>query len=55
VKEKMEIIRNLFNGKRIIVGRDTMDHIKGVKHKLFAFQRFLEMHPEWHNKAGFDL
>ena len=47
----MESIRELFPGKKIIVGRDKLDHIKGVQHKLNAFEKFLQAFPEWRNKA----
>lgn len=47
VANKIATIRELFNGKRIIIGRDKLDNTKGVLHKFAAFERFLEMHPEW--------
>ena len=34
VQEKMLQIKDLFKGKRIIVGSDSMEHTKGVKQKL---------------------
>lgn len=52
VQEKVKHIRQLFYGKKVIVGRDTMDHVKGIQHKLNAFEKFLEMHPEWQNKVA---
>ncbi|KAI9330622.1 glycosyltransferase family 20-domain-containing protein [Obelidium mucronatum] len=51
VKEKMAAIRELYAGKLIIVGRDKVDHIKGVEHKLFAFEKFLILYPEWRNRV----
>ncbi|KAJ3120370.1 threalose-6-phosphate phosphatase [Nowakowskiella sp. JEL0407] len=51
VKEKAKTIRDLYAGKKIIVGRDKLDHIKGVQHKLNAFEKFLETYPEWQNKV----
>ena len=32
---------------RVIVGRDKLDWIKGVREKLLAFELFLDQHPEW--------
>jgi HAD superfamily hydrolase (TIGR01484 family) len=52
VKEKMKLIGGLFQGKKVIVGRDTMDHVKGIQHKLDAFEKFLELYPEWHEKVA---
>ena len=28
-----------------------MDHIKGVQHKLNAYERFLRLYPDWQNKV----
>lgn len=43
----------MYAGKKIIVGRDKLDHIKGVQHKLNAYEKFLEMYPEWQNKVQY--
>jgi trehalose-6-phosphate synthase len=51
VQEKISAIRELYAGKKIIIGRDKLDHIKGVLHKLNAFEKFLTMYPEWQNKV----
>jgi trehalose-6-phosphate synthase len=36
---------------KILVGRDKLDFVKGVRQKLLAFEKFLEKHPEWHGKV----
>lgn len=36
---------------QIIVGRDKLDEIQGVKHKLTAFEHFLEKFPTWQGKV----
>ncbi|KAF9583769.1 threalose-6-phosphate phosphatase [Lunasporangiospora selenospora] len=46
VLPKMEAIRNTYKGKRIIVGRDKLDLVKGVQQKLQAFEKFLNDYPE---------
>jgi len=51
VEEKVKGIRELYAGKKIIVGRDRLDSVRGVKQKLQAFERFLEDYPEWHGKV----
>ncbi|KAF9930311.1 threalose-6-phosphate phosphatase [Linnemannia zychae] len=43
---KMEAIRKTYKGKRIIVGRDKLDPVKGVLQKLRAFEKFLNDYPE---------
>ncbi|KAI8918785.1 glycosyltransferase family 20-domain-containing protein [Entophlyctis helioformis] len=52
VQQKIKSIRELFPGKRIIIGRDKLDHIKGVQHKLNSFEKFLQLFPEWQNKVA---
>lgn len=34
----------------LIVGRDKLDEIQGVRHKIQAFETFLEKHPEYLGK-----
>lgn len=34
------------NGMKIIIGRDKLDHVKGVLHKIRAFGEFLRTNPE---------
>ncbi|KAI8911238.1 glycosyltransferase family 20-domain-containing protein [Powellomyces hirtus] len=51
VLDKMTAIREIYAGKKIIIGRDKLDHVKGVQHKLNAFQKFLTLYPEWQNKV----
>ncbi|KAI8799255.1 glycosyltransferase family 20-domain-containing protein [Cladochytrium replicatum] len=51
VRERASTIRDLYAGKKIIVGRDKLDHVKGVVHKLNAFEKFLELYPEFRNKV----
>ncbi|KAG0375848.1 threalose-6-phosphate phosphatase [Mortierella sp. AD032] len=46
VLPKMEAIRKTYKGKRIIVGRDKLDLVKGVQQKLQAFEKFLNDYPE---------
>ncbi|KAK5137196.1 hypothetical protein LTR08_000701 [Meristemomyces frigidus] len=51
VEEKMRALREVYAGKKIIVGRDRLDSVRGVAQKLQAFEIFLERHPEWHDKV----
>jgi trehalose-6-phosphate synthase len=41
----------MFRGKKVIISRDKLDPIKGVCHKLLAFEKFLNDYPEWRDKA----
>ena len=51
VMQKITAIRDLYAGKKIIIGRDKLDEIKGVLHKLTAFEVFLRMFPRWIDKV----
>ncbi|KAF9066784.1 glycosyltransferase family 20-domain-containing protein [Rhodocollybia butyracea] len=47
IKPKFDALRTLYQGKKIIVGRDKLDVVKGVLQKLRAFEKMLGMFPEW--------
>ena len=51
IEEKMAGIRELYAGKKIIVGRDRLDSVRGVAQKLMAFEMFLERYPEWRDRV----
>ncbi|KAI8365650.1 glycosyltransferase family 20-domain-containing protein [Choanephora cucurbitarum] len=51
VELKMEAIRDMYAGKKIIVGRDKLDSTKGILQKLHAFEAFLTNYPEWRNQV----
>ncbi|CAG8548967.1 12250_t:CDS:10 [Acaulospora morrowiae] len=51
VLQRMNAIREMFPGKKIIVGRDKLDLVKGVIQKLRAFDKFLSLYPAWQNKV----
>ncbi|KAL1837794.1 hypothetical protein VTJ49DRAFT_3404 [Mycothermus thermophilus] len=51
VTEKYKALKAMYAGKKIIVGRDRLDSVRGVAQKLMAFDRFLEMYPEWRDKV----
>ena len=39
-----------FHGLRIILGKDTLEDIKGISYKLLAIEKMLVDHPEWVGK-----
>ncbi|KAK0553279.1 Trehalose-6-P synthase/phosphatase complex subunit [Tilletia horrida] len=51
VQEWIERLQTRYEGRKIIVGRDKLDWIKGVRQKLLAYELFLEEHPEWVNQV----
>ncbi|KAJ1655826.1 Trehalose-6-P synthase/phosphatase complex subunit [Dispira simplex] len=51
VQEMAAFLREKYAGKKVIIGRDKLDHVKGVRQKLLAFENFLVRYPEWHGKV----
>lgn len=51
IEAKIRGIRELYPDKKIIVGRDRLDTVRGVAQKLQAFEVFLERYPEWREKV----
>ena len=52
IQKNMQKIKEEYGSRKIIVGRDRLDSVRGVLQKLRAFERFLEQNPEWVNKVG---
>ncbi|THH17688.1 hypothetical protein EUX98_g9080, partial [Antrodiella citrinella] len=51
IQPKLEALRALYEGKKIIVGRDKLDVVKGVVQKLRAFEKLLQDYPQWIGKV----
>jgi trehalose 6-phosphate synthase/phosphatase len=47
IQPKLEALRALYADKKIIIGRDKLDVVKGVLQKLRAFEKLLQDYPEW--------
>ncbi|KAH3671358.1 hypothetical protein WICMUC_004655 [Wickerhamomyces mucosus] len=47
VKNWRELIRERWPNKKMIVGRDKFDRIRGVKQKLLAYELFLKQNPTY--------
>jgi trehalose 6-phosphate synthase/phosphatase len=50
-EEKVRGISEIYADKKVIVGRDRLDSVRGVAQKLQAFEMFLERYPEWRGKV----
>jgi len=48
---QMKAIQEIYAGKKIIVGRDRLDEVRGVLQKLRIFEIFLDQYPEWRGKV----
>lgn len=51
VSERCEALKKLHSGKKLIVAYDPMDRLGGVDKKLVAFDKFLELYPEWRERV----
>ncbi|KAF8063976.1 alpha,alpha-trehalose-phosphate synthase [Lyophyllum atratum] len=51
VKEWIQLLTQRYAGMKIVVGRDKLDEVQGVRHKIQAFEYFLDKHPEFQGKA----
>ncbi|KIY70060.1 glycosyltransferase family 20 protein [Cylindrobasidium torrendii FP15055 ss-10] len=51
VAEWLQVLKQRYAGMKIVVGRDKLDDIQGVKQKIQAFGTFLEQHPEYQGKV----
>lgn len=47
VAEWLETMQERYRGKKLIVARDKLDHVRGVRQKLLAYELFLNKYPEW--------
>lgn len=51
VLQRAEAIRKKYHPRKIIIGVDDLDLVKGSLLKLQAFERFLRTHPDWKDKV----
>merc|ERR1719471_2012170 len=47
VQNQVAELRKKYNGKRIILGIDELDVVRGTINKFQAYNKFLELHEEW--------
>ena len=43
----LNILQDRYRGKRLIVARDKLDHVRGVRQKLLSYELFLNKNPQW--------
>lgn len=51
IAPRLQALRGLYVGKKIIVARDKLDVVKGIVQKLRAFEKLLAEYPEWRGKV----
>ncbi|QDZ24229.1 alpha,alpha-trehalose-phosphate synthase [Chloropicon primus] len=47
VQARILEMRGQFSGRKVLLGVDRLDMVKGIPQKLLAFEKFLEENPEW--------
>ena len=50
VKDKIIELQRRFDGKKVILGIDRLDYVKGIPHKLKAVEKFLQKNPKMKGK-----
>ncbi|KAK8970546.1 Alpha,alpha-trehalose-phosphate synthase [UDP-forming] 1 [Platanthera guangdongensis] len=51
VKVAINELSHRFAGRKVMLGVDQLDMIKGIPQKLLAFEKFLEENPVWRDKV----
>ena len=51
IMDTVSRLRDLYAGKKIIIGRDRLEPSQGVAQKLQAFELFLARYPHWREKV----
>ncbi|KAG0485014.1 hypothetical protein HPP92_009093 [Vanilla planifolia] len=51
VKEHINELTHRFAGRKVMLGVDRLDMIKGIPQKILAFEKFLEENPIWRDKV----
>lgn len=51
VEHWVDIIAKRYQGKHLIVARDKIDGVRGIRQKLLSYELFLNTYPEWSSKV----
>ncbi|CAI9784295.1 unnamed protein product [Fraxinus pennsylvanica] len=51
VQEHIRELKKRFAGRKVMLGVDRLDMIKGIPQKILAFEKFLEENPYWRDKV----
>ncbi|KAJ5120580.1 Trehalose-phosphatase [Penicillium bovifimosum] len=51
VERWVDTISERYQGKRLIVARDKIDSVRGIRQKLLSYELFLNTYPEWADKV----
>ncbi|KAL1829613.1 hypothetical protein ACET3Z_008025 [Daucus carota] len=51
VRNDIQQLKERFAGRKVMLGVDRLDMIKGIPQKILAFEKFLEENPNWRDKV----
>ncbi|KAF7718376.1 Alpha,alpha-trehalose-phosphate synthase (UDP-forming) [Penicillium ucsense] len=51
VESWVDTISERYRGKRLIVSRDKIDSVRGIRQKLLSYELFLNTYPDWADKV----
>lgn len=51
VEDWIKVMKERYKDKHLIVARDKLDNIRGVRQKLLGYELFLNKYPEWREKV----
>ncbi|KAL1567260.1 threalose-6-phosphate phosphatase [Salvia divinorum] len=51
VQKLIKEFKERFSGRKVMLGVDRLDMIKGIPQKILAFEKFLEENEYWHDKV----
>ncbi|WKA11901.1 hypothetical protein VitviT2T_029353 [Vitis vinifera] len=51
VQDRINELKRTFTGRKVMLGVDRLDMIKGIPQKILAFEKFLEENSEWQQKV----
>lgn len=51
VQQQITKLQEQYGGRKVVLGIDRLDYMKGIPHKLMAFGCFLDLHPDWASKC----
>ncbi|KAL5736646.1 hypothetical protein ACOSP7_031108 [Xanthoceras sorbifolium] len=51
VQDHIKELKDTFAGRKVMLGVDRLDMIKGIPQKILAFEKFLEENPDWRDKV----
>jgi len=52
---KLEVLRRVFRGKRVMLAVDSLETAKGIMHTMEAYERLLELEPKWVGEVSLEL